>query len=124
MDNFDLKKYISENRIMEEEDDSVELTQVGGDTGVKLPMKKIFKMLKREGYSPIVTKGNRITGINRIEVEISNNRYTTRWSHCGTLIIDKNGQLFGDDLWGMDINSEDEIFPAIEEYYRDQVLNK
>lgn len=124
MDKFDLKKYISENRIMGEEDNSVELTQVGGNTGVKLPMKKIFNDLRDAGYNPSITGGNRITGINRIEVEISDNRLQTRWSHCGALIITKNGQLFGEDLWGMDIESEDEIFPAIEEYYRDQNRKK
>ena len=57
------------------------LPQVGGDTGVKLPMRKIFRMLKDAGYDPEITDGNKIT----------------------------------------DIKSENELFPLIDEYYKDQL---
>tara|TARA_B110000902_G_scaffold254818_1_gene319365 strand:+ start:18 stop:416 length:399 start_codon:yes stop_codon:yes gene_type:complete len=118
MDNFDLKKYLAEGKLFEEEEDPITFTlpQVGGDTGTKLPMRKIFKMLKDAGYDPEITDGNRITGIKDITIGVGDDKFS-----AGTLIITKNGQTFGDDLWGKDIKSEDEIFPLIDEYYNDQL---
>ena len=117
MDNFDLKKYLAEGKLFEEEEEptSFTLPQVGGDTGIKLPMRKIFKMLKDAGYDPEITDGNRITGINDITIGVGDDKFS-----AGTLIISKNGQVFGDNSWGVDIESEDEIFSMIDEFYMDQ----
>jgi len=89
---------------------------VGGDTGVNLPMRKIFKMLKDANYNPRITKGNKLTGISDIEIGVDYDNFS-----AGLLLITKNGQTFGDDLWGKDIKSETEIFPLIDEYYKDQL---
>jgi len=91
-------------------------TMVGGDTGVNLPMRKIFKMLKDANYNPRITKGNKLTGISDIEIGVGDDNFS-----AGLLLITKNGQTFGDDLWGKDIKSETEIFPLIDEYYKDQL---
>lgn len=118
MDNFDLKKYLAEGRIFKEEEDPIKFTlpQVGGDTGIKLPMRKIFKMLKDKGYNPEITDGNRITGINRIRIGVGDNNFS-----AGNLTIFKNGEIHGDDLWSDDIKSEDEIFSVIDNFYKDQL---
>jgi len=125
MDNFDLKKYIAEGKLFEEEaEDGFKYTEenpyiatmVGGDTGVNLPMRKIFKMLKDANYNPRITKGNKLTGISDIEIGVGDDNFS-----AGLLLITKNGQTFGDDLWGKDIKSETEIFPLIDEYYKDQL---
>ena len=92
------------------------LPQVGGDTGVKLPMRKIFRMLKDAGYDPEITDGNKITGIKNITIGVGDDEFS-----AGTLIISRNGQTFGNDLWGKDIKSENELFPLIDEYYKDQL---
>jgi len=117
MDNFDLKKYLAEGKLFKEEEEPTAFTlpQVGGDTGIKLPMRKIFKMLKDAGYDPEITDGNRITGINDITIGVGDDKFS-----AGTLIISKNGQVFGDNSWGVDIESEDEIFSMIDEFYMDQ----
>ena len=118
MDNFDLKKYLAEGRLFKEEEDPQVFTlpQVGGETGIKLPMRKIFKMLKDKGYNPKITDGNRITGINSIIISVGDNN-----SSVGNLTIFKNGEIHGDDLWSVDIKSEDEIFSVIDNFYKDQL---
>ena len=85
-------------------------------TSVKLPMRKIFRMLKDAGYDPEITDGNKITGIKNITIGVGDDEFS-----AGTLIISRNGQTFGNDLWGKDIKSENEIFPLIDEYYKNQL---
>jgi len=124
MDNFYLRKYLKEGRLLKEsnnlytssEENPIYPTVVGGDTGVTLPMRKIFRMLKDANYNPRITKGNKITGIIDIEIGIEDDVFA-----AGMLTITKNGETFGDDLWGKDIKSENEIFPLIDEYYKDQL---
>jgi hypothetical protein len=98
------------------EEDPYHSNLVGGDTGTNLPMRKIFKMLKDANFNPKITKGNKITGISDIEIGVGDDDFS-----AGMLTITKNGQTFGDELWGKDIKSEKEIFPLIDEYYKDQI---
>jgi len=107
-----MKSYISTSS----EENPIYPTEVGRDTGVTLPMRKIFRMLKDANYNPRITKGNKITGIIDIEIGIEDDDFS-----AGMLTITKNGETFGDDLWGKDIKSENEIFPLIDEYYKDQL---
>ena len=124
MENFDLKKYLAEVSLTKEsnnlstssEENPIHPTVVGGDTGVTLPMRKIFRMLKDANYNPRITKGNKITGISDIEIGVGDDEF-----EAGMLTITKNGQTFGDDLWGKDIKSENEIFHLIDQYYKDQL---
>ena len=112
------KKMYSRNilDLSEEDVNIVTLPQVGGDTGIKLPMRKIYRMLKDANYEPRITKGNKVMGISDIEVGIGDDDFS-----AGMLTITKNGQTFGDELWGKDMKSENELFPLIDEYYKDQL---
>ena len=95
--------------------EEVELSVVGGNTGVKLNMRKVYNMLKSLNFNPQIREGNRLF-IKTIEIGVvDDDGYD-----YGSLKISKNGELFGDDLWGYDIKSEDEILPAIEMYKKDQ----
>jgi len=106
----------SELKQIIKEELQIKLSQVGGDTGVKLNMRKVYNILKDNDFNPKVREGNKLTGIKSIEIGvIGNDGYD-----YGLLTISKNGELFGDDLWGYDIKSEDEILPSIELYKKDQ----
>lgn len=101
--------------ITENEENAIELKAVGRDTGVKLNMRKVLNILKDNGYSYEIEDGNRFTGIKLIMV------YGKAGGEVpGHISIAKNGELFGSDLWGKDIKSEDELIPAIEQFYKDQ----
>lgn len=116
MDNFDLKKYLAENklttnsRLNEEDGEGIELKPVGRDTGVNLNLKKVKKMAEAEGYEVEVSDGN-LLNIKQIDIKVP---------EAGTLIVAKNGEVFGDDNWGMEIKSEDDIYFAIKIYIEDQ----
>ena len=111
MDNFDLKKYLAEGRLFKEEDEEgIELKPVGRDTGRNLNLKKVKKMAEAEGYKVEVSDGN-ILSIKQIEITIP---------EAGTLIITKNGEVFGDGNWGTEINREDDIYDTIKSYIKDQ----
>lgn len=80
----------------------------------KLNMQKVYKILKTAGYDPKISEGNRLF-IKSIKVTGKGNT-----QDYGTVKITPSGTLYGDDLWGMDIKSEEEIIPAIEEFVKDQ----
>jgi len=115
---YRFRQYLKENESEYSEENPMVFTlpQVDGDTGVKLPMRKIFKMLKDAGYNPEITSGNKVTGIKDITIGVGDDKFS-----AGQLTISKNGMTYGDDLWGKDIKSENEIFPLIDEYYNDQL---
>ena len=121
MDNFDLKKYLAEGRLFKEEEDPITFTlpQVGGDTGIKLPMRKIFKMLKDAGYNPEIIDGNRITGINSI--------IKTGWVQktYQDIVITTNGNKY-DFSWRSEFDQKnskygDIIFDYIHHHNSDQL---
>ena len=86
---------------------------VGGNTGVNLSMRKIINLLKAGGYPYSISDGNKLFP--------KSIRAGSKHPDVGTVLITKNGQLFGDDLWGMDISSEEEVIPAIDEFEKNQI---
>lgn len=80
----------------------------------KLNMQKVFKILKTSGYNPRIYDGNRLF-IKGIEVTGKGNN-----ADYGRVRISPSGALYGDDLWGMDIETEEQIIPALEAFVRDQ----
>jgi hypothetical protein len=119
--NFDLKKYLTENKLTtnsklqeveydEEGNPSIEPKAVGRDTGVKLDLKKVKKMAEAEGYEVSVEEGN-LLGIKSIKIEIP---------EAGTLVIKRNGEVFGDELWGDEMESENDILDVIQNFIKDQ----
>jgi len=123
MKHSELKQLIKEEiqKVLEEdnlegytEDNPLEIKPIGSETGTKLNMHKVFKILKAEGYEPRITRGNRL-----FPKEI------TVWGKgrevdYGGMKITPNGELFGDDLWGIDIKSEEQVIPALQQYINDQ----
>ena len=101
--------------ITESEEDYIELKAIGGDTGVKLNMRKVLNILKDNNYLYVIKDGNKFTGIKSIIVYGKIGEGIP-----GHIVITKNGELFGSDLWGKDIKSEDELLPTIEQFYKDQ----
>ena len=43
-----------------------------------------------------------------------------RGRDVGAITITKNGELFGPGSWGIEIKSEEEVIPAIEQFVKDQ----
>jgi hypothetical protein len=101
--------------ITENEENAIELKAVGRDTGVKLNMRKVISILKDNGYHYIITDGNMFTGIKAVTTY---GKYGEGKS--GHLTFTKNGEVFGSDLWGTEITSENEVIPTIEQFYQDQ----
>lgn len=99
----------------ESEEDAIELKMVGRDTGIKLNMRKVISILKNNGYHYSITDGNMLTGIKAV---MTAGKYGE--GKPGHLTFTKNGEVFGDDLWGTEISSEDEVIPTIEQFYIDQ----
>jgi len=81
----------------------------------KLNMQKVWKILKNSGLNPKIEDGNRMW-IKSIVVG-SNNEDEKDW---GRLKITSTGALYGDDLWGMDIENEQDVIPALQQYIQDQ----
>ena len=123
MNKQDLKQLIKEeiSKVLEAdniydatEDDPYYAKEVGRDTGVKLNMRKIINLLKDAGYSYSINDGNLLfpksirTGMKEGDVDY------------GSIVITRNGEVFGSDLWGTEINSEEEVIPTIEEFRKDQ----
>jgi hypothetical protein len=81
----------------------------------KLNMQKVWKILKNSGLNPKIEDGNRMW-IKSIVVG-SNNEDEKDW---GRLTITSTGALYGDDLWGRDIDNETEVIPALRDYIEDQ----
>jgi hypothetical protein len=104
MDNFDLKKYLAENRLMQ-------------DSPLKINMGDVYFILKTKGFNPEIIDGNRITGIKAIDFGTYDEK---TGEDPGRLRIDSNGAVYGHDLWGTDIKKAEEILDAIDHYRRDQ----
>tara|TARA_R110000803_G_scaffold148781_1_gene214244 strand:- start:8 stop:379 length:372 start_codon:yes stop_codon:yes gene_type:complete len=81
----------------------------------KLNMQKVWKILKNSGLNPKIEDGNRMW-IKSIVVG-SNNEDEKDW---GRLKITSTGALYGDDLWGRDIDNEQDVIPALQQYIQDQ----
>ena len=81
----------------------------------KLNMQKVYNMLKDAGFDPQIEEGNRLW-IKAIKVG-SDKPNERDW---GGLKITPSGALYGDDLWGRDINNETEVIPALRDYIEDQ----
>jgi hypothetical protein len=104
MDNFDLRKYLVENRLMQ-------------DPPLKINMGDVYFILKTKGFNPEIIDGNRITGIKAIDFGTYDEK---TGEDAGRLRIDSKGAVYGQDLWGTDIKKADEILDAIDHYRRDQ----
>jgi hypothetical protein len=104
MDNFDLKKYLAENILLQE-------------ASSKINMGDVFFILKVNKFKPEITDGDRITGIKTIDFGTYDDK---TGKDAGRLKIDSNGRLYGQDLWGMTIKNADEILNAIDQYRKDQ----
>jgi hypothetical protein len=104
MDNFDLKKYLAENILLQE-------------ASSKINMGDVFFILKVNKFKPEITDGDRITGIKTIDFGTYDDK---TGEDAGRLKIDSNGRLYGQDLWGMTIKNADEILNAIDQYRKDQ----
>jgi hypothetical protein len=119
MKRSELKQIIREEiqKVFEEdnlEGYSEEIKSIGSKKGTKLNMHKVFKILRAAGYEPRITQGNKI-----FPKEI------TVWGkgrevEYGGMQITPNGELFGDDLWGVDIKNEEQVIPALQMYINDQ----
>ena len=103
-DNFDLKKYLAENKLLQ-------------DPPLKINMGDVYLILKTYKFNPEITDGNRITGIKSIDFGTYDEK---TGEDAGRLSVDSNGVVYGQDLWGTNIKSADEILDAIDHYRRDQ----
>jgi hypothetical protein len=82
-----------------------------------IDMRKVYLILKNNGYGPRVIDGNRITGIKAIEFGSYNPVDKSDW---GMLVIDQSGDIDGADNWGFTIKNADEILNAIKQFRKDQ----
>jgi uncharacterized protein YuzE len=121
MNNFDLKKFLTENKLTtasklqeveydEEGNPSIEPKAVGRDTGVKLDLKKVKKMAEAEGYEVSIEDGT-LFSVKSINIKIP---------EAGTLTVTKNGEVFGDELWGAEMESDNDILDVIQNFIKDQ----
>ena len=94
------------------EDDPYHAKEVGRNTGVKLNMRKILKLLKTQGYPHSIHRGNLLYPLEILA--------GGKGKDVGAITITKNGELFGPDSWGMEIRSEEEIIPALDQFQIDQ----
>jgi hypothetical protein len=103
-DNFDLKKYLAENKLMQE-------------ASSKINMNDVYFILKTYKFNPRIIDGNRITGIKTIDFGTYDEK---TGEDAGMLRIDSEGAIYGQDNWGMDIENENEILDAIDQYRKNQ----
>jgi hypothetical protein len=82
-----------------------------------IDMRRVYSILKDNGYGPRVIDGNRITGIKAIEFGSYNPADKSDW---GILVIDQSGDIDGADNWGFKIKNADDILSAIEQFRKDQ----
>ena len=94
------------------EDDPYYAKEVGRDTGVKLNMRKVLKLLKDQGYPHSIHRGNLLFPIEILA--------GGKGRDVGAITITQIGELFGSGSWGMEIGSEEEVIPAIEQFVKDQ----
>jgi hypothetical protein len=87
---------------------SIQLRQVGRNTGVKLNIKAIKKAIERAGYKVSYQKGSSILNTKGIDVFVPKVR--------GTLTITQNGELFGDGNWGTEVSSDKEAVVALKKF--------
>ena len=97
------------------EDDPFYAKQVGRNTGVRLNMRKILQLLKDQGYPHSIHRGNFL-----FPVEILAGG---KGRDVGAITITKNGEITDSYSWGMEIKSEEEVIPAIEQFVKDQQNN-
>lgn len=90
---------------------SVTLKPVGRDTGVKLNIKSIKKQLEKDGY--VVRYDNDSSMVNPKGINVFNP------DSGHTLTIRRNGELFGDDNWGIEVKSEKEAIKALDQYEKE-----
>jgi hypothetical protein len=95
------------------------VTEIGRNTGVKLNLKKITKILKKAGYPATIEKEG-ILPSNEDGV-ITRDKLSVRADY-GYIKICRNGEIFGSDNWGIEITSEDEVIPALKRFLQDQEL--
>ena len=122
MNDFDLRKYLAENKLLKEADSLIDATEddpfypneVGRKTGVRLNMRKILRLLKDQGYPHSIDRGNSLFPTQILAGGKDEE------GDLGAITITKNGELFGDGGWGIEINSEEEVIPAIELFVQDQ----
>jgi len=103
-DNFDLKKYLGENKLLQ-------------DPPLKINMNDVYFILKTYKFNPRIIDGNRITGIKAIDFGTYDEK---TGEDAGMLRIDSEGAIYGQDNWGMDIENENEILDAIDQYRKNQ----
>ena len=94
------------------EDDPYYAKEVGRDTGVKLNMRKVLKLLKDQGYPHSIHRGNIFSPLEILA--------GGKGPDVGAITITKNGELFGPGSWGVEIKSEEEVIPAIEQFVKNQ----
>jgi uncharacterized Rmd1/YagE family protein len=119
MDNFDLKKYLAEGRLYEENSSErkIIVKKIGRDTGVKFNLKKITKILKKAGYpADIEREGILPSNMDFVKTASDN----LKKQDYGYIEIYRNGEIHGSDNWGTEISSEDEVIPALEKFLQDQ----
>lgn len=81
----------------------------------KLNMRKVLRILKDANYPHSISRGNRLfpteilAGTKRID--------DIDW---GAVKITPSGALYGPDNWGMDIEKEEDILQALDQFEIDQ----
>jgi len=94
-------------------------TEVGRDRGVKLNLKKVAKILKKAGYPATIEKEGILP--NRMDYILTGPKYKDNDRDYGSIRFFRNGEVFGDDNWADEINSEDDVIPTIKEFLKDQI---
>jgi hypothetical protein len=84
---------------------------------IRLDMKKIYNILKSNDMNPNILKGNKITGIELIEFGSYDAITGEDW---GLLYVSPDGNINGQDNWGMWIKNEEEIMDALNTFRKDQ----
>ena len=80
-------------------------------------MNDVYFILKTYKFNPRIIDGNRITGIKAIDFGTYDEK---TGDDAGILRIDSEGVIYGQDNWGMDIENENEILDAIDQYRKNQ----
>ena len=86
------------------------LNEEGSVIWSPLEMIKIYKLMKSKGYEVKVNEGN-MFNIKTISVGIPG---------AGIMLIARDGNLYGDSLWGADVRTVDELLKKIEDFKKDQ----
>ena len=92
----------------EEEGTSIELKPVGRDTGVKLNLRAIKKHLEKNGYTVNYSKGSSMVNPKVIDVFNPNTG--------NSIVIARNGELFGDGNWGVEVSTDKEAIQALKQF--------